>query len=313
MSDYITIGEIIRHYRKEKGLSQEELSEGICDRKHLSHIENDKTIPTLDIINRLSQRLQINLYETYALMLRHRNIETHKKIEILNQNYKPENIERLLPLIKEFECLPDFQTGEPKQTLLYTKAVYYSYKLHDFDRSIRTALKGLSLNNEFTIENSCTNRFFSNVELSLLLCIMVDYCRMKNFTEGKKYYIFLYNYITNLFSVSHYATNRNEQFELRFLSKLVYNYFIFFKDDDFDVSHIDKTLKLMKSLHSHCMLPELLLCKAYIEIREGNVNNAKQTYSLAHQLGLYLYSESYQKHLEKTTLEEYFETLTEAF
>jgi len=42
MNNYITIGEIIKHYRKQNGLSQETLADGICDRKYLSHIENDK-------------------------------------------------------------------------------------------------------------------------------------------------------------------------------------------------------------------------------------------------------------------------------
>lgn len=81
MKTYITIGEIIRYYRKESGLSQEELAEGICDRKYLSHIENNKNIPTLDIINQLSNRLGINLYDSYALMLHKHDIDTYKKIE----------------------------------------------------------------------------------------------------------------------------------------------------------------------------------------------------------------------------------------
>ena len=129
MNDYITIGEIIRHYRKGKNLSQEELSNGICDRKHLSHIENDKVIPTLDIIDRLSERLQVNLYENYALMLRHHDMDTHKKIELLNQNYKPELLDNLIILVEKYDLLPSFQYGEPKQILLYAK----SRKIHDKD------------------------------------------------------------------------------------------------------------------------------------------------------------------------------------
>jgi len=311
MNNYITIGEIIKHYRKEQGLSQEALADGICDRKYLSHIENDKAIPTLYIVNQLSTRLGINLYETYALMLRHHDIDTHKKIETLNQHCNISAAKKLPKIIEEYESLEVFQSGEPKQTLLHAKVLFTANILHNEEEAIRLALEGLSINPKFSLDIDTPKIHLSNVELNLLLCIMVGYCRLGKLDEGLKYYTFLYNYITNLFSVSHYATNRNEQFELRFLARLVYNHFIFFKDNDYEITHIDKSLELLKSLYSHRLLPELLLCKTYLLIRDGNHSVAKETYALAHQLGLYLYSKEYQKHIEKTTLEEYFETLTE--
>lgn len=311
MEKYITIGEIIRHYRKERNLSQEELCVGICDRKHLSHIENNKAIPTLDIINQLSQRLQINLYETYALMLHHHDITTHQMIEYLNLHLTPQKRDLLLPIIEKFERNSAFQSGVPKQYLLHAKTLYTSNVLHNPQEAIHCAIEGLSINPNFSIDNN-NKKYFSNVELSLFLSIMVNYCRMGNLEKGQYYYDFLYNYINNLFSISHYATNRNDQFELRLLAKIVYNHFIFFKSKtEYDISHIDNTLNLMKSLHSNCMLPELLLCKAYIQTRENDLLTAKNTYLLAHQLGLYLYEESYINHIEQCTLLEYFTTLTE--
>ena len=96
MENNITIGEIIKHYRLQKHLSQEKLAQGICDRKYISHIELGKQIPTLDIVNQLSERLGINLYETYALMLRHHDIETHQKIEQLNQHFSIDKISKLI-------------------------------------------------------------------------------------------------------------------------------------------------------------------------------------------------------------------------
>lgn len=311
MNNYITIGEIIKHYRKQNGLSQETLADGICDRKYLSHIENDKAIPTLYIVNQLSTRLGINLYETYALMLRHHDMDTHKKIEILNQHFNIGAAKQLPNLIEEYESLEAFQSGEPKQTLLHAKVLFTANILHNTEEAIRLAFEGLSINPQFSLDIDTKEIHLTNVELNLLLCIMVSYCRLEKLDEGKKYYTFLYNYITNLFSISHYATNRNEQFELRFLASLVYNHFIFFKDNDYEITHIDKVLELLKSLHSNHTLPELLLCKTYLLSRDDNHTAAKETYSLAHQLGLYLYSAKYQKHIEKTTLEEYFETLTE--
>lgn len=312
MENYITIGEIIRHYRKEKGLSQAALADGICERKYISNIENNKNIPTLDIINQLSDRLQINLYETYALMLRHHDIDTHQKIDNLNLCFNQEKCEYILPLIEEYEKLPGFQYGEPLQIIKYAKVLYLSNILRKYTEAIEMALEGISIHKNIKIENASTNLSLSNVELSLINAIGVNYCRNKQREEGKKYFDFLMNYLHQLFSISHYATNRNNHFELRFLSNVVYNYFVFFKDDpDFNSENIEKTLSLLKSLHCHYNLPELLLCKAYLKCKEEQLEEAKQLYTLAHSLGLYLYTDQYVESMEQSVLREYYHQLVE--
>ena len=139
MENNITIGEIIKHYRLQKKLSQEKLAQGICDRKYISHIELGKQIPTLDIVNQLSKRLGINLYETYALMLRHHDIETHKKIERLNKCQVLDKRERLIDLINQYKDLPGFQYGEPFLQLEYAKATYTSWPLGNYKQAIEIA------------------------------------------------------------------------------------------------------------------------------------------------------------------------------
>lgn len=52
-----SIGDIIRYERKEQGLSQEELSDGICTPSWLSKIESGSCIPTYSIFSLLMQRL----------------------------------------------------------------------------------------------------------------------------------------------------------------------------------------------------------------------------------------------------------------
>ena len=53
------IGELIRHYRKEQGLSQEQLSSGIVSISYLSKIENNKISPDEMVIDLLLERLNI--------------------------------------------------------------------------------------------------------------------------------------------------------------------------------------------------------------------------------------------------------------
>ena len=301
MDSFIKIGDIIKHYRLEKGLSQDELAEGICSRKYISQIEKHQNIPTLYIINALSAKLGVNLYDSYAIMLQHHDIETHKKIVSLNQAMGKGDFDTIHLLVETYRALPEFQQGEPMQFLKYGESVYLSNALLEHSKAISVAKSALpdTLSNPQTIQHT----YLSNIELSLLNFIAVNTCRLENLQEGKKYFDFLYNYLNQLFIQNHYVANRNNHFELRFFANLVYNDFCFFhQTDDFDSKRIDNVLELLKSLHSHFNLPELLLCKTALLLEQDLISEAKRVYPLAHELGIYLYSEVEMQDLEKRIL-----------
>lgn len=53
----MTMGEQIRHYRQQAGLSQRQLCEGLITRNMLSQIENGSARPSLSTLQALAQRL----------------------------------------------------------------------------------------------------------------------------------------------------------------------------------------------------------------------------------------------------------------
>lgn len=53
------IGEKIRCIRVGKGLTQSAVCNGICDRSMLSHIENEKVMPSVDLLGKLCNRLGV--------------------------------------------------------------------------------------------------------------------------------------------------------------------------------------------------------------------------------------------------------------
>lgn len=58
------LGEKIRQIRKSKGLTQEQLAEQIgIDNKHLSRIEKGRHMPTYNIIKKLAQVLDFDIYK----------------------------------------------------------------------------------------------------------------------------------------------------------------------------------------------------------------------------------------------------------
>ncbi len=56
---YYSCGQLIKKLRKNGGLTQEELADGICSVSTISRIENDRQVPHLKKMEALLQRLGI--------------------------------------------------------------------------------------------------------------------------------------------------------------------------------------------------------------------------------------------------------------
>lgn len=306
METYITIGEIIKHYRKEAGLSQQELAENICDRKYIGMIERSECIPTLDMVNQLSGRLGINLYDTYALMLHHRDIDTHERIELLNECFGSiEKIQKLPELLNEFSALPGFQSGEPKQFIKYGESIYASNIEDDYPKAINAALEGLLIHYQ-TLEQLLDSRNnFSNAEINLLITLAVNYCRINEYEKGKEFFQLLYQHLSRIVSKKRYAVNRNHHYEQNALALVVYNQFLFFRTEFEDAYRIiNETLEQKKGLKNSYLLPNLLLCKASLEYEMKQYDLARKTYHIADCFGTYFYSEQHFESVKQTVLKD---------
>lgn len=55
------IGQVLKEFRKEHGMTQKDLSQGICSQSVLSRIENDEEIPNIFVIQQLCHRLGITI------------------------------------------------------------------------------------------------------------------------------------------------------------------------------------------------------------------------------------------------------------
>ncbi len=60
-----SICDLIRQFRRERGLSQAKMSAGICSRSHLSHIESGRRLPSPQVLAKLSDRLNVELIEFF--------------------------------------------------------------------------------------------------------------------------------------------------------------------------------------------------------------------------------------------------------
>lgn len=58
-----SLGDTLRQLRKQKGLSQEDLAEGICSPVSVSRIENGNQIPSQPVLEALLEKLGTGLYQ----------------------------------------------------------------------------------------------------------------------------------------------------------------------------------------------------------------------------------------------------------
>lgn len=103
-SENYCIGEVVRIRRKMLGLSQEKLSEGICDSRTVSRLERNKCTPQKEIVQQLFERLNLSteLFRTELVTESQEAVE--KYVEVRRQaNYR--NCDKLDGLLNEVKSL----------------------------------------------------------------------------------------------------------------------------------------------------------------------------------------------------------------
>ena len=109
---FVDFGDVLRYYRTKAKLSQEQLAEGICTRVYVSEIEKNKQIPTLYMISAFSNKMGINLFDAYGLIIEHNDFDTHNKIELLNEAIHDCDDKRVYELAKEYAALCESENAK---------------------------------------------------------------------------------------------------------------------------------------------------------------------------------------------------------
>jgi transcriptional regulator with XRE-family HTH domain len=116
----ILIGEFIRQRRKDLGITQAQLCEGICDTVTLSRIENDKQTPNRITMNALLQRLGAPESRFFAVLSKDESKIEDLMIEIVSCNIHHDTVNGL-KYIDELEALIDDNDNLSHQFILRSK------------------------------------------------------------------------------------------------------------------------------------------------------------------------------------------------
>ena len=95
----MTLGQIIKSYRNEKGLSQPEFSEQIgIEQSYLSKLENDKSIPSNDTIKALLRVLGVSLQQLLEQVESLQEQQRLQQIPLVSEYYQQQKQHKLISL-----------------------------------------------------------------------------------------------------------------------------------------------------------------------------------------------------------------------
>ncbi|MCL2364856.1 MAG: helix-turn-helix transcriptional regulator [Defluviitaleaceae bacterium] len=120
--DYIAIGKMIKQLRKNKGMSQTKLAEGIMSAKSLGKLERGNQAINKINLDKLISKLGYVAKRFFAYPLTEGEFhafELHRQFKIESRKG---NKEKMDTIIKEMESMPEFKSDLHKQQLLKYKA-----------------------------------------------------------------------------------------------------------------------------------------------------------------------------------------------
>lgn len=207
------LAEKFRTKRKELGLSQQNLAEGICEQSQISKIERGHFIPSADLLFKLSQRLEVPLDYFFNEQIEVKsNLSNFKHLStrlLDDRNYA--DLEYLYKIERERRT---FLTLEDRMYLEWVKAIidFYQYDLQDEAISyLENILSNVSSNTLIYLKilNTLSN-FYALVgrekEYEMNYSLLVGLYQTKNLDHQE----FLFGYIRVRYNYAHYLVSKEK-------------------------------------------------------------------------------------------------------
>ncbi len=166
--EYIQAGQMIREFRKRKGLSQEQLCEGLCEPPTMSKIEKGRQYPNKKLLDALLIRLQEHVELRVPLSasdFERAQIEREVLSRTSNHDYE------VLELAERYKCCSASMNIHEQQFYLFTRAVY----LFGIERDWKTAHERLEQAIQLTIP-----KYKSGADISIMLLTSIEFVILNN-------------------------------------------------------------------------------------------------------------------------------------
>ncbi len=167
--DFYAVGKKIKELRKNIGLSQEELAEGICTQAQISKIEKGIVFPYASTLYLISQKLGVDVNYFFDIGMTPRLDYVQEVSHQLKKARRTFNYDEIKQIVKAEELNPLFlQNNANLQILKWHKGIYE----YELDKNVKKAIDTLSEAINLTHKN---NKVYSERELEIFISIGIFY------------------------------------------------------------------------------------------------------------------------------------------
>lgn len=166
---------LIRQMRKRRGLTQEQLAEGICSKDTLSRIESGTRPPSRHVFNSLMQRLGENPDRYYKTLVTADDLRVMETRDTITQLVKDDKFEEAGKILAEAEKDPAFEDEENRQFLIRTRATIAQDVDKDYPRAYALALEAISLTRPRFNENDIASYVLTYDEIATINTLALLY------------------------------------------------------------------------------------------------------------------------------------------
>jgi len=147
--DFSVIGDKIKELRRIQRITQKELAEDICTQAQISKLENGEVIPCASTLFLISQKLGIDVNYFFNIGLTPRLDyveEVARQLKIARRNFRYREMEEIVEMEERNPLF--YQNPKYLQLLIWHKGISLYHVHSDFERSLETLDKALSLTNK---------------------------------------------------------------------------------------------------------------------------------------------------------------------
>jgi transcriptional regulator with XRE-family HTH domain len=180
--DYSAIGTKIRELRKDVGLTQGELADGICTQALISRIEKGDIYPSAATLYQISKKLGVDVNYFFEIGSTPR-LDYVKEVERQLRKLRIKlKYNEMMEVIKVEETNPLFYKDSTNLQLLYWHKSIYLFEIKKDDENAKALLKE-AYNLTATQKKALTER-----EIEILLTLGVFEFNLKNHDQSMEYY-----------------------------------------------------------------------------------------------------------------------------
>ncbi|MGM0753030.1 MAG: helix-turn-helix domain-containing protein [Bacillota bacterium] len=234
--DFSIVGQKIKELRKNIGLSQEELAEGICTQAQISKIEKGDVFPYASTLFLISRKLGVDVNYFFDIGMTPRLdyvLEVGRQLQIARRNMDYKEMREVVTAEEENPLF--FNNNRNLQLLKWHKGIYQFELDKDLEKAENTLRKSITLTHT-------TDKIWTEREIEILLTIGVMYFEEGIFERASEIYQEVKSHIEALPHLTDYTIKTRLYYNIaRVLTRL---------------SDIDQSTKYCKDAIDWCILKD---------------------------------------------------------